>query len=374
VLTQAPTGTTSLLAGVSSGIEPVYEFAFIRKDRIGEHEVYHPIYKEWVDTHPGQTVPEYFCSAKELLPEDHVRMQAVIQEYTDSSISKTVNAPNNHTMEQVKTLYTMAYDLGCKGVTYFRDGSRDVAVLYSMKDKDKNKAMEKQKEATGGMDAQPASESKTGNDVSFVVPPSFHPEPRPRPNVTSGKTYKTKTGYGTLFVTVNDDEQGKPFEVFATIGKTGGFFAAKSEAICRLISLALRSRIEPRLVIDQIKGIRGPMPAWTENGQILSIPDAIAKVMEIHMNSGQQQLSLAPKADSVAQPLPALTPLATLNEGKIPEAVMASVMSHDGKVHAEVKSSVADRGFAPECPECGNIMQLSEGCMLCQGCGFSKCG
>ena len=124
ILTQAPTGTTSLLSGVSSGIEPVFDFAMKRVDRTGEHILYHPLFKEWQDAHDGEPVPDYFASSNDLRPEDHVRVQAVIQEYTDSSISKTVNAPNSYEIADVDELYTLAYDLGCKGITFFRDGSR----------------------------------------------------------------------------------------------------------------------------------------------------------------------------------------------------------------------------------------------------------
>src|SRR5690348_535475 len=133
LLTQAPTGTTSLLAGVSSGIEPVYDFAMVRRDRTGEHILYHPLLQEWRDKHPNEPTPLYFVSSKDLTPEEHVRVQAMVQKYTDSSISKTVNAPNNHTVEQVQTLYRLAYEMGCKGVTYYRDGSRD-AVLTRVED------------------------------------------------------------------------------------------------------------------------------------------------------------------------------------------------------------------------------------------------
>src|SRR5258708_10480677 len=125
LLTQAPTGTTSLLSGVSSGIEPVYDFAMIRRDRTGEHILYHPLLQAWRDEHPSEATPSYFVSSKDLTPEEHVRVQATIQKYTDSSISKTVNAPNDHTVEQEEKLYSLAYEMGCKGITYYRDGSHD---------------------------------------------------------------------------------------------------------------------------------------------------------------------------------------------------------------------------------------------------------
>lgn len=325
--TQAPTGTISILAGVSSGIEPVFDFSFKRKDRLGEHIVYHPLYKEYKKAHPEEEMPDYFVSSMELTPLEHVRMQAGVQKYTDASISKTVNAPEGHTRQDVTELYIKAYELGCKGVTYFRENSRDVAVLESLNKKDKKAAV-------------PATP---------VQSEQRHIKPKARPEVMSGKTYKISTSYGKLFVTVNNDPDGASFEVFATIGKAGGFFAAKSEAICRLVSLALRSGIDAEEIIKQLKGIRGPMPSLGAGGvKILSLPDAIAQVLERHIYGGQAQLNLNAK--------PA-----------------AATASQTVKLKL-LKSSMADHGFAPECPECGGVMEMAEGCQLCRGCGFSKCG
>lgn len=316
--TQAPTGTTSLLAGVSSGIEPVYDFSFKRKDRIGEHIVYHQLYREYVEERPGEPIPDYFVNAKQLTPLEHVKMQAVIQKYTDASISKTVNAPESHTHEDVKELYLKAYELGCKGVTYFRENSRDVSVLESLD-------VAKKKEAT------------VSEQASLV-----HREPKPRPEAVSGKTYKVKTAYGSLYVTVNEDESGAPFEVFAQIGKAGGFFNAKSEAICRMVSLALRSGIRAEEIISQLKGIRGPMPSFGTNGdRFLSLPDAIAKVLERHIAGVQGTL--------------------------LPKEVHAA---HQMNAQSQ---SIAEFGHAPECPQCGGVLEMGEGCQLCRSCGFSKC-
>ncbi|MFA6475068.1 MAG: adenosylcobalamin-dependent ribonucleoside-diphosphate reductase [Patescibacteria group bacterium] len=339
LLTQAPTGTTSILAGVSSGIEPVYDFAFQRKDRLGVHTVYHPLYKAWKDAHPDvNDMPDYFVSAKVLTPEEHVRMQASIQRYVDSSISKTVNAPHTHTQEQVQELYIKAYDLGCKGVTYFRDGSRSEAVLTSLTDTKKDSA---------------AKPDKTETKDAII-------SPRLRPEKVAGITYKIKTGYGTMFVTVNHDEDGKPFEVFATIGKAGGVFAEESEAICRLVSLALRARIPLPTVVEQIKGIRGPMPIFGKNGMILSIPDAIAQVLSQHM----QDLEL--------KPAPAQQQAEV--EQMVEDTMTTTVKKAEGKYKLiSASSSVANTGFSPECPECSSIMAMAEGCLTCFNCGYSKC-
>lgn len=350
LLTQAPTGTTSILAGVSSGIEPVYDFVVIRKDRLGEHEMVHPLYQEWRTAHPDEPLPEYFTTAKALSPEEHVVMQAVAQKYTDSSISKTVNAPNAHTIEEVKTLYQKAYDLGCKGVTYYRDGSRDVSVLTSKSDVDKKK--------------QAANEPPEIKEMPGSAP-------APRPSVTSGSTYKIKTGYGSLFVTVNNDDRGLPFEVFATVGKTGGFFAAKSEAICRLVSLALRSGVDAQHVIEQLRGIRGPMPSFSEYGQVLSIPDAISKILDVHTKGVKENISLMHEVPTHPAEQAQLVEPEVL---KFEEVKSALSDEHGMQRAVATKVAVAERGFAPECPNCSSVLNMSEGCMTCPGCGFSKCG
>jgi ribonucleoside-diphosphate reductase alpha chain len=366
LLTQAPTGTTSLLAGVSSGIEPIYDFVFIRKDRIGEHEVYHERYKQWMDAHAGETHPEYFVSAKSLTPEEHVRTQAAAQEFIDSSISKTVNAPEAHTIEQVKELYQLAYDLGCKGVTYFRENSRDVAVLYSKK-------KESDGEESSITEAKEASPEKSGDRPMSPL------EPRPRPEMMAGRTYKVGTAYGKLYVTINDDDEGRPFEVFATIGKSGGFFAAKSEGICRLVSLALRSGVPAETVVEQLKGIRGPMPSWSKNGMILSIPDAIAQILDEHVRKPQDALALQFSEDEQEGPNEDAVSKQEAHNKLVLETMTATVAVSSSSDTAPVQPSVAPAqsianvGWAPECPECGSMLQFQEGCMSCRGCGYSKC-
>ncbi|HLD22058.1 MAG TPA: LAGLIDADG family homing endonuclease [Patescibacteria group bacterium] len=375
LLTQAPTGTTSILSGVSSGIEPVYDFAFKRKDRLGEHIVYHPLYKEWKDAHPHveeSERPEYFVTAKELSPLEHVKMQAVVQKYTDASISKTVNAPHEHTMEQVQELYMQTYTLGCKGIAYYRDGSRDLSVLESI---DTSNKKQQETKTVKQEQKEKVIEEQSSHEKSGVIPP----QPRVRPEVVPGATYKIKTGYGTMYVTINHDSNGTPFEVFATIGKAGGFFAAKSEAICRLISLALRSGIAPETIVDQLRGIRGPMTAWGKNGQILSIPDAIAQVLTIHMNSAQGKLQLE-FTESAAQSSLPQQQQEMLSDSSLQQAtqkitVTEKVSAMQKKPFASVQSSssIADHGFAPECPQCGSVLALAEGCMTCHSCGYSKC-
>ena len=274
LLTQAPTGSTSLLSGVSSGIEPVYDFAFVRRDRIGEHVIYHPLLQDWKEAHPDVETPTWFVSANDLTPEDHVRVQALVQQYTDSSISKTVNAPNSHTIDDVKMLYTLAYDLGCKGITYFRDGCRE-GVLSHIEEPDKP-AEEQQAEAEAVQLGLNGLESP--------------PQVKPRPRAMHGVTYRKPTPLGTAFVTVNHNGDERPFEVFTQVGKAGSDTAADAEAMGRLISIILRlpSPLSPveRLgqVVDQLSGIGGGRSMGLGPQRVRSLPDGIAQVLSEYLS------------------------------------------------------------------------------------------
>ena len=224
ILQQAPTGTTSLLAGVSSGIEPVYEFEFTRTSRLGEHILYHPLYEAWFEEFKlangreptKEDRPEYFVSANDLSPEDHVYVQAAIQKYVDASISKTVNAPNSHTVEDVKRIYTLAYEQGCKGIAYMREGSRQGVLTRNVEKKPE------------------VSDAKVLEQVPQV------PEVKPRPMVVHGSTYQIETPVGQAYVTINTNGGNQPHEVFINVGKAGSDVTAMAEAMGRLISLALR--------------------------------------------------------------------------------------------------------------------------------------
>src|SRR5947207_14571938 len=265
ILTQAPTGTTSLLSGVSSGIEPVYDFAMVLRDRTGEHILYHPLLQAWRDEHPNEPTPAYFVASNDLTPEEHIRVQATIQRYTDSSISKTVNAPNSHTVEQVQKLYRLAYETGCKGVTYYRDGSRD-AVLTRVED-----------------------ERKAEQQQAAMIEPvtSIQDGVKPRPAVVQGYTRQVSAPEGKINVTINSDEHG-PLEVFVNVGKAGSDIAALAEALGRLISLNLRV-LSPlsqpdraREIPDQLRGIGGSRSVGFGMQQVRSLPDAVARALEMH--------------------------------------------------------------------------------------------
>ena len=289
-----------------------------------------------------------FVTAMDISGEDHIRAQAAFQKNVDNSISKTINLPNNATKDDIKNSYILAWKLKCKSCTVYRDGSRNVQVLNIGTG-----------ENIARIDSLPG-EVKAAKDIPMNLSVDQGKlSPRSRPEVLVGKTYKIKTGYGTLFVTINNDETGAPFEVFATIGKSGGFFQEQSEGICRLISLALRAGIKNEEIIKMLKGIRGPMPVMTEKGTVLSLPDAIAQVLEEHvMTNGHL------KSDS--------TITGHLQSGvqtKVPELAMIAEES----ASAQSKKSVADFGFMPGCPDCGNALVMAEGCISCKSCGFSRC-
>jgi len=363
--TIAPTGTISMIADCSSGLEPLFAIVFTKTVMDGTSLVYvHPAFealakkegwysKELMEkiAYEGSIqkfneIPDkwkkVFVTASDCSPEDHVRMQAAFQEHVDNAISKTVNFPLTATEADVRKVYNMAYELGCKGVTIFRDGCRDEQVL-----------------TTGKTVLNGSHAPKTQVTPVVVAPSGDGLAPRSRPEVLKGTTYKVNTPYGSLYITINDDEQNRPFEVFATIGKNGGFFAAQSESICRLVSLALRTGVSPEEVVDQIKGIRGPDVSWHDGGQILSLPDAIAKILEKHITRDQQKLDL--KIED---------PVQKVSNGNGNGVIVGN---GNGNVYKR-KNSIANTGYAPACPDCGTMLAIEEGCMKCHACGFSKCG
>lgn len=315
--TIAPTGTLSIIAGCSSGIEPLFALSFIRNvmdnDKLLEvnphfetvakemgfysPELMDSIAREGSIQHLDQ-IPEevrkVFVTAHDISPEWHIRMQAAFQKYTDNAVSKTVNLPKDATEDDVLKIYNIAYELNCKGVTIYRDGSKENQVL-SLANKHK-----------------PA--------VSF--PASI----KDRPETLAGFTTRIKTGMGQLYVTVTEYKK-LPFEVFATIGKSGRSTTAKTEAIGRLVSLALRSGVKVENVVEQLKGIGGEHPVFQEGGLVLSIPDAIGRVLEKkYLKEGSYK------------------------KGKYGNSLLGEI-----------------------CPECGQTVSFEEGCMICHFCGFHKC-
>jgi ribonucleoside-diphosphate reductase alpha chain len=326
--TIAPTGTISIIANASSGIEPIFAVVYTRKNILDNQEFYevNPYFEKIAiernfysneliekiaktgSIHDMDEIPvdvrRLFVTAHDILPEDHVRMQAVFQKHVDNAVSKTVNFPYNATRDDVKKVYLLAYQLGCKGVTIYRDKSRDKQVLN-------------------------IGENNQNKDT--------HRKPRFRPNITQGMTLRINTGCGRMYVTLNEDEQGL-CELFTQLGKSGGCTASQSEAIARLISLALRSGINPEDIVGQLKGIRCPTPNGIGESSILSCADGIAKAIETY-----------------------------LRETRTPNLFSKEKKSIDNNTKRDFI------GSCPACPECGNILEFKEGCALCSNCGYSKC-
>ncbi len=316
--TIAPTGTLSIIANCSSGIEPLFALSFVRNvmdnDKLTEVNPHfeaaaqkHGFYSPELMATIAQTgsivdvegIPEevkkVFVTAHDISPEWHIRMQAAFQKHTDNAVSKTVNLPHDASEEDVRKIYDLAHTLDCKGVTIYRDGSKGNQVLSTS--------------ASAG--------------TTMPVPGTT----LKRPETLEGFTTKIKTGLGRLYVTVTEFN-GHPFEVFATIGKSGRSTTAKTEAIGRLVSLALRSGVKAEEIVEQLKGIGGEHPVFQNGGLVLSIPDAIGHVLERRY----------------------------LDNGK-------------GKQGGQGNSLMG-----ATCPECGQIISFEEGCQTCHFCGFTKCG
>ncbi|WP_029456870.1 vitamin B12-dependent ribonucleotide reductase [Solidesulfovibrio alcoholivorans] len=315
--TIAPTGTLSIIAGCSSGIEPLFALAFSRHVMDGEklveanphfvaamktagaysESLMEEVTRKGSIAHIGmlpEELREVFVTAMDIEPVWHLKMQAAFQKYTDNAVSKTVNLPGAATKEDIREIYWLAYELGCKGVTVYRDGCKSNQVL-----------------CTG--DGAPADPAKPQSKV------------RVRPDIVFGFTQKVKTGLGELYLTVNEVD-GKPFEVFATIGKSGRSVTAKAEAIGRLVSLALRSGVNVADIVGQLKGIGGENPVFQKKGLLLSIPDAVSWVLENRYLQGRKVLD-----------------------------------------------DTGNLGHA-QCPDCGGELTFEEGCHVCKACGYTKCG
>jgi len=332
VITVPPVGTGSIVAQTSSGIEPIFCTSYRRKvknhdgETYSEYKVYHPLVKKLFGS--DEDLPPYVVTAHQIDPYFRVRMQGVIQKYVDSSISSTVNLAENVSVETVADIYMTAYKSGLKGITVYREGSRE-GILQT------EEYARKQEGAKPAKTDEKHAHART---------------PRQRPQMTVGVTERVKTGEGYLYVTINEDESGL-CEVFTTIGKAGGNAAAQSEAISRLISLALRSGIEPREIVKQLKGISGPTPVWDgHGGQILSTPDAIGKVLEHYIeNRDHIQGRHAPAAPA---------------EGAAAGHASAAPQSGARPAHGAVSVT---------CPECGSTVEHVSGCVVCYNCGWSKC-
>lgn len=345
-LTVAPTGTISMIAGCSSGVEPLFALCYHKHNILGGESLLYvdsnfekaakaggfyseDLMKYLADggsLQEREDVPAWakrtFVVAGDISPEMHVRMQAAFQESVDSAISKTINFPNDATEAEVREAYMLAWELGCKGITVYRSGSRTAEVL------------------TAGAESEEGASN--GHSSPFLVE-------RQRPTVVQGVTERVRTGQGNLFVTVNFDDDSRPFEVFGTLGKAGSTDSASLEAITRLASLGLRTGIDPEQVVEQLEGITDE-PVWSDGRQIRSVPDAISRVLQKHMKG--RSAAAVEGHDASAQ------------IGLFPSTQAETGPPQGGK----------DRPLTGKrCPECSAYLIAQESCLNCPDCGYSKC-
>jgi ribonucleoside-diphosphate reductase alpha chain len=370
--TIAPTGTISMICGASSGVEPLFAVAYTKTVMDGTALVeVNPLFEAFAQEFGFYSpelmrkiaemgtvlgleevpnwVQEVFTTAQEIAPEWHIRIQAAFQKYTDNAVSKTINFANAATREDIAEAYRLADKLNCKGLTVYRDGSREEQVLSI------------------GTVATPVQAEKGGEELlepGEVIPPTtpFIPEvntvvPRPRPTTTIGVTEKIKIGCGNLYVSVNADEKGI-CEVFTNTGRAGGC-SSQSEATARLISITLRSGLSVDAIIEQIKGIRCPACMRREGVNVTSCPDAIARVIKKYNEVGINFAGIKKGTQETA-----------------PEAVKSSVDEREKPSREKATEKIVRTGVATEnaCPECGRPINHESGCVVCTQCGYSKCG
>jgi ribonucleoside-diphosphate reductase alpha chain len=359
VITQAPTGSTGTMVGTSTGIEPYFAFEYFRQSRLGFDKQYVPIAQEWKDKNPEKDLPDYFVTSMSLSAKDHIRVQAAIQKWVDSSISKTANAPHDFTVEETKELYELAFDLGCKGVTIYRDGSRDVQVLSTAKEEKKEEPAAKtvvveEAEAVTAATAQPKHElAEISDKLAVTIDPKtqqvFDKQYKRRPQILRGATYKFNTPFGMAYITIND-MNGSPSEIFLNVGKAGSDVFAMSEALGRVCSLFLRygdHGNKVQLLTKHLKGIGGSGAIGFGPNRVESIADAVAKALEAHVGEDESDdYVTATQEVTATTEQPAYTYAAAVSE-----------------------SSSLDL-----CPSCGSASLVnSEGCKNCTNCGYSRC-
>ena len=425
--TIAPTGTTSMLGNTTGGCEPIYNVAYYKNvsddvqgdemlvefddyflrvledndidvDTVKEEAQEQMAENEFDGVAGLTTVPdaigELFVTTGDLSAKQHASVQTACQQGVDSAISKTVNAPNDSTVEDAKDVFEYIYDHGGKGVTYYRDGTRSKQVLTTraqnaeFADMDEAELVEQIQEVFGGIEGfleheevqqtldQQVEEllaTADGEQTEFA-------QKQERPDVLHGITQRIDTGYGKLYVNINEDpKRDRPFELFANIGNSGGFTASFTEALAKTISTALRSGVDPHEIADELQGIRSPKVAWDKGEQIQSIPDAIGTAMRRYLDGDverayPQQQTLEETAEDVGE------------DGEPVSEANTNTETDGGNTSASVESteqlggsdkdqqSIIDAGESPECPECGSLsLYYSEGCKTCESCGWSEC-
>lgn len=376
IITQAPTGSTGTMVGTSTGIEPYFAFEYYRQSRLGFDKQLVPIAQEWIDAHPGQELPDYFVTSMSLSAQDHIRVQAAIQRWVDSSISKTANAPNDFTVEETKELYELAFDLGCKGVTIYRDGSRDVQVLSTSSKEEKKEeavpaAAPQAAEAVAATAAASAVEDnqavgQLNTTLNASVTPLqesvFDKEYKRRPQVLRGATYKVNTPFGMAYITIND-MNGTPSEIFLNVGKAGSDVFAMAEALGRVCSLFLRygdHGNKVKLLVKHLKGIGGSGAIGFGANRVESIADAVAKALETHAESAEEAAAFA--AYQAAHSAAA--------QQQVAQAALQAASAPDQATGGYV-GQPSSRDL---CTSCGSASLMNvEGCKTCSNCGYSRC-
>jgi len=392
VNTIAPTGTISIIAGCSSGIEPLFAVAFMRNQAgammpdvnddflaIAKAEGWYSA--ELIEKIAKQghihfaEVPEkwqkVFVTAHDITPEWHVRMQAAFQENCDSAISKTTNFPHTASREDVRAIYELAYDLKCKGVTVYRDGSRDNQVLTTGVTAGAQAARDGTADTRGEIGDLKGTITELESELSNLKKTLFDAEAenlqrrqkRARPDTLRGTTSRMETPLGTMFVNITEDDRGQPFEVFINLGKAGGAAMADVEAIGRLISLALRSGISIQAIHRQLRGIASDRAIGLGPNKVLSVPDAIGIALESWMRQKQGVQQELLRTETPTSPQSAIVP-----------SEPVSVTIGAAQTQYEFESVNRDQSFMGTCPDCGSQLEQAEGCAKCHVCGFSECG
>jgi ribonucleoside-diphosphate reductase alpha chain len=394
VTTVAPTGTISIISGCSSGLEPIFAVAFMRNQAgvmmpdVNEDFVAVAKAEGWYSDELMERiartgsirhaeVPEkwqrVFVTANEIAASDHIRMQAAFQEFTDSAISKTTNFAHTATQDDVRTIYEMAYEAKCKGVTVYRDGSRDNQVLST--GATESAAAKRDGTVASGRElgALKGELAERDNEIEKLKKLLFEAESenlarrakRARPDRLRGTTLRKETPLGTMFVNITEDEKGQPFEVFITLGKAGGSAMADAEAMGRLISLALRSGIPLMSVHKQLRGISSDRAVGLGPNKVLSVPDAIGIALwewnQEKQGVQQELLRQTGEYPALEQATPVSTPVV------VP-------VSAGGGTQAELGFEDGAKSFIGTCPDCGSQLEFAEGCVKCHVCGFSECG
>ncbi len=425
--TIAPTGTTSMIGNTTGGCEPIYNVAFYKNvsddvqgdemlvefddyflrtleandidvDAVKREAQEQMAANEFDGVEGLSTVPdaigELFVVTASLSGIEHAAVQCACQEGVDSAISKTCNFPNDASAADMDEVYRYIYDHGGKGVTVYRDGTRSKQVLTTRAQNaefaDETEAaatiVEQIREVFGGVEAfldnddvQAAIDTEIAGLLESADDPAVeYTETRPRPDSLSGVTQRVETGYGKLYVTINEDEAGRPFELFANIGHSGGYTNSFTEALAKVISTALRSGVDPEEVVDELQGTRSPKVAWDKGEQIQSIPDAVGTALRRYLD------------DEIDKGIPQQQSLDDVEEGTAADDAVDAPSQTDGGAVGDdpavptgptadestddVTTDLIAAGESPECPECGAMnLYYSEGCKTCESCGWSEC-